>query len=84
MSAGTMTYTGTLTITSCWCGIHLAIPEDLHREAHRDRHIVFCPLGHEFIFGEGLSHRATREHLDTQAQGSRARRASSLPLLHYT
>lgn len=40
MTTSTLTYTGTLTITSCWCGIHMAIPNDLYLEGQ-------CPLcGH--------------------------------------
>jgi len=47
----TMTYTGRLVVTSCWCGIHMAIPEDLHLFAtrHKDK-AVWCPLGHKFIY----------------------------------
>ena len=46
----TLTYTGTLIITSCWCGIKLAIPGSLYDEAHRKKTDVFCPLGHRFIY----------------------------------
>ena len=48
----TLTYTGTLTITSCWCGIHLAVPSDLYDEARRtEERAIYCPLGHRFVFG---------------------------------
>lgn len=48
----TLTYTGTLQITSCWCGIKLAIPSDLFDVAKRHKnHTVYCPLGHEFVYG---------------------------------
>ena len=50
----TMTYTGTLVVTSCWCGIHLAIPEDLHDFARRKKHTVYCPLGHQFIYSNSI------------------------------
>lgn len=46
-----MQYTGTLVVTSCWCGIKLAIPHDLHDYAIREEHTVYCPLGHKFIYG---------------------------------
>jgi len=46
----TLEYTGTLVITSCWCGIELAIPESLHDEAHRKQKSVYCPLGHTFVY----------------------------------
>jgi hypothetical protein len=48
-----MTYSETLVVTSCWCGIALAIPSNLHRYAKdKKNHAIFCPLGHEFIFGD--------------------------------
>lgn len=46
----TLTYTGALTVTSCWCGIRVAIPDSLYREAHNNGHTVYCPLGHTFVF----------------------------------
>jgi len=46
----TMTYTGELIITSCWCGIRLAIPQDLYNEAKRIEKSIYCPLGHTFIY----------------------------------
>lgn len=49
----TITYVGNLVTTSCWCGIHLAVPADLHQMARRQKNFaIFCPLGHEFIFRE--------------------------------
>lgn len=57
----TMSYTGTLVITSCWCGIRLAIPEDLHAMARRKGTAVFCPLGHEFVYGDTEIDRLKRE-----------------------
>jgi hypothetical protein len=47
----TLTYTGQLVVTSCWCGIHLAIPSGLYEEARRVEHGIYCPLGHTFVFG---------------------------------
>jgi hypothetical protein len=32
----TISYAGTLTVTSCWCGIHVAIPSDLYRQAREN------------------------------------------------
>lgn len=48
----TMTYTGELTVTSCWCGIKLAIPNSLYRRARAREVSVYCPLGHTFVFKE--------------------------------
>jgi hypothetical protein len=45
-----MTYTGELTVTSCWCGVRLAIPSSLYREAKDNGMKVYCPLGHAFVF----------------------------------
>jgi DNA repair exonuclease SbcCD ATPase subunit len=48
----TLTYTGELVVTSCWCGIHVAIPDDLYKEARRNHQKnVYCPLGHSFVYG---------------------------------
>ncbi len=51
MTTKTLTWIGTLTTTSCWCGIGMAIPKDLYDWANRDhtRHI-YCPLGHTWVF----------------------------------
>ena len=48
----TLTYTGSLVITSCWCGIRLAIPDDLYDIAQRNGTAVHCPLGHTFVYGD--------------------------------
>lgn len=59
----TLTYTGTLTTTTCWCGIAHAIPSDLYRKAELDhRQSVYCPLGHSWVFaGETEAARLARE-----------------------
>jgi hypothetical protein len=54
MSA-TMTYSETLVVTHCWCGIAVAIPENLHRWMHKsDKNHCHCPVGHEFVFNNTL------------------------------
>lgn len=46
----TLTYTGELTVTTCWCGIKHAIPKNLARWAKQgERNAVYCPLGHEWV-----------------------------------
>lgn len=57
----TLTYQGTLVITSCWCGIRLAIPNDLYDIAYRKGTAVHCPLGHEFVYGDTERDRLKRE-----------------------
>lgn len=49
----TMTFTGELTIVTCWCGTRHAIPSELDRFRHREHasgrsHYVYCPLGHQY------------------------------------
>lgn len=52
MTTATLVYTGQLVVTSCWCGIGVAIPSSLYKEAQANhRKAVFCPIGHEFVFG---------------------------------
>ncbi len=70
----TMEYTGRLTITRCWCGIALAIPEDLYRWAQAEKHrAVHCPLGHEFVFTENATDRANRRAKEAEATAARLR-----------
>lgn len=59
-----MTYSETLVVTHCWCGIALAIPDTLHRYAHRHKgKEVYCPLGHTFIFNDTIEEQLTRERI---------------------
>lgn len=52
----TMTFTGTLVVTDCWCGIRYAIPKTLHDYVERQHNDgkpqtdIFCPLGHRWAF----------------------------------
>ena len=46
-----LTYSGELTVVTCWCGIRHAVPSELHRFQKREhdegrKHYVYCPLGH--------------------------------------
>jgi chromosome segregation ATPase len=70
MSEGTtITYTGQLKVTTCWCGIELAIPENLYRRAHDEGASIYCPLGHTFVFTE-----TTKQRLERQLQKAREAR----------
>ena len=78
-----MTYTEQLIVTHCWCGIALAIPENLHRFAKSKPHDVYCPLGHIFVFrdtykekydAERRRHEATRELLAQEERSHTATR----------
>lgn len=57
-----MQYTEKLVVTSCWCGINLAIPSNLYEYANRRKgHGVYCPLGHSFIFTNTIEEQLARE-----------------------
>lgn len=72
----TMTYTGRLTVCSCWCGIHVAIPEDLYRMARDGKNAAYCPVGHTFIWNVDALAKARRraERAEAEAARERARR----------
>jgi hypothetical protein len=78
----TLTYTGRLVVTSCWCGIGVAIPEELYDLArrHKDK-TVYCPLGHTFVYSN-----TTEEQLEETkrklASEQRRRRATAELLNH--
>jgi hypothetical protein len=73
----TLTYTGTLQITSCWCGIKLAIPRDLYDMATRhEHHTVWCPLGHKFVYGDTTE----KELAEERQRRRRAEEAASARL----
>lgn len=89
MATNTLTYTGTLKIVTCWCGIAHAVPVDLFdrmNRQHRDGQEqmgIFCPLGHSWVFaGDGDATRlraqldqmkASRDAAWTQAERARER-----------
>ena len=62
-----LTYTGTLTVSTCWCGIRHAVPSELSEKQEREHRNgqtqtgIYCPLGHSYIFsGEGEADRLKR------------------------
>lgn len=75
----TMTYTGQLVVTTCWCGIACAIPADLYRRAQDEKNFgVHCPLGHTFVYSktdaERERERATR--LESDLRRARIRQSA--------
>lgn len=72
----TIEYTETLVTTNCWCGIHLAVPDNMLRHAQEKGTEIYCPLGHSFVF-KSENARLTRELED-----ERRRRKASQDLLH--
>lgn len=63
----TMTFTGSLTIQTCWCGIVHAVPQSLYDYQQREKDagrqfMIHCPLGHEWITsGESTAAKLRRE-----------------------
>ncbi len=60
----TLTRVTDLVVTSCWCGIALAIPDSLYKEAQRNHKLdVYCPLGHTFVYsGDTEADRLRKEN----------------------
>lgn len=61
MTTKTMTYTGRLIQTSCYCSVALAIPEDLYGWAMVTGGGVYCPLGHSFVYSDSENEKLKRE-----------------------
>ena len=69
----TMTFTGTLVVTNCWCGTTYAVPKELYDHVHRQhddgrrQQDIYCPLGHAWTFagdGEAERQRKRAEQLE--------------------
>ena len=66
----TMTYSQTLKVTSCWCGIPFAIPDNLYSWLHKSpKNHCHCPMGHEMIFSNTLEEQLA----ETRAERDRAK-----------
>jgi hypothetical protein len=75
---GTITYTGRLVTTSCWCGIAMAIPEDLYDFAHRNGHSIYCPLGHTFYWSDNDKKKLEKAQREAAAARERERAVRDL------
>ncbi len=82
----TLTYYASLTVTTCWCGMRHAIPEELHNiqlRQHRNGERVtpvYCPIGHAHIpAGEGEAQR-----LQKQLERAEQRRQAERDLREHT
>ena len=61
-------YTETLTVTTCWCGIKLAVPDNLLRWAQESRNNpIYCPIGHTFVFHNSFEEKLKQEQQRHQA-----------------
>lgn len=78
----TISFTDTLVVVTCWCGINHAVPADLRRFQQRqwengEANItsIYCPLGHQHQpAGEGKAKRLQRQ-LDRSEARARERLA---------
>jgi hypothetical protein len=74
----TLSYSETLTVVHCHCGIAVGIPQNLARVMHDEgesKH-AYCPLGHRFVFGDSYKEkletaRAELERAQRRAQATR-------------
>jgi hypothetical protein len=66
-----------LVATTCWCGIKLAIPENLYDWMQEDSgRSCYCPAGHKFYFTEGRAARLERELKAEKDRRARAQAAA--------
>ena len=76
-------YTEKLQTCTCWCGIHLAVPTNLYRQAHElGKRGLYCPLGHQFFYGESEldQERKAREQAEVEANRAEQRRLAERDL----
>jgi hypothetical protein len=63
-----LTYSETLVVVHCWCGIACAIPENLNTHAHNHKgKEIYCPLGHTFVYTDSYEEQLARERRRHQA-----------------
>jgi hypothetical protein len=70
----TLNYTETLEVTTCWCGIHLAMPTNLLRNAKEYGTDVYCPIGHKFGWDETKADRLQKKLDAAERQRDELRR----------
>jgi hypothetical protein len=82
----TITYTGKLETTQCWCGIALAVPANLLRAARNEGQSIYCPLGHPFSWKETEADRQRKRAEQAEARATREaqRRMAERDLREYT
>jgi hypothetical protein len=76
MSTETLTYRGSLVVSTCWCGMRHAVPEEL-RDYQKRQHAngepqmsIYCPLGHSHVkSGKGEAEKL-RQHLEWERERS--------------
>jgi hypothetical protein len=68
MSTTTLSFTGEIVVTTCWCGIRHGVPRELYDFQKRQHNNgqkqqgIYCPLGHYWEFsGKGEAERLREE-----------------------
>lgn len=83
-----MTYTETLIVTSCYCGIPFAIPDNLHGWMNKSsKNSCHCPNGHVMHFTNSLEDKlaeSERRRLATQQLLAAEERSHSATKGHLT
>jgi hypothetical protein len=74
----TLSYTGTLVVEECHCGIKHAIPSQLQQQARDTGKTVYCPLGHSWIYTETMQQKLDRERAERQKAELRERATRDL------
>lgn len=76
----TLTYSGTLVVETCWCGMTHAVPQGLvaHQQQQFDngekQTAIYCPLGHSWIrSGKGRAELAEAARLRAERDAANAR-----------
>jgi hypothetical protein len=67
----TLTYTETLIVRQCWCGVSHGIPHNLSRRADEDGIDIYCPLGHVWVVKDTET-KKLRRALEAEEQRRRA------------
>ena len=76
-----LTYSGNLTIMTCWCGTRHAVPAELaafqqreHDNGDDDVRAIYCPLGHQHVpAGKGAAERLREQVAAEQRRVTRLR-----------
>ncbi len=67
MGTDQLTYSGTLVLRRCWCGIRHAIPSELDYMITNEGHSGYCPLGHSYVHRGKTDEQKQKERADRLA-----------------
>lgn len=78
----TLLYTGSLTTTTCWCGISHAVPTELYQHVRRQKEDgerqtgIYCPLGHTWVFSGKSKVQEKQEEIERLQRVAQAKEES--------